>query len=91
MQLSNASIVGLRRVEGASTTSDATIKLELPTTNIPPYSIYSGQPVILRGTNPTGQQLNVTEIYTVSSSALLALCSPILVTTRCNAYSLIEI
>ncbi|KAA0191632.1 DNA polymerase alpha subunit B [Fasciolopsis buskii] len=66
MQLSNASIVGLRRVEGASTTSDATIKLELPTTNIPPYSIYSGQPVILRGTNPTGQQLNVTEIYTPS-------------------------
>ncbi|TPP55786.1 DNA polymerase alpha subunit B [Fasciola gigantica] len=66
LQLSNAAIVGLRRVEGTGAAAEATTKLELPITNISTYSIYSGQPVVLRATNPTGQQLNVTEVYTPS-------------------------
>ncbi|VDP82357.1 unnamed protein product [Echinostoma caproni] len=64
LQPGNAAVIGLRRVEGAGGSADAMTRLEFPMANSCVYSIFSGQPVILRATNPTGRQLNVTDVFT---------------------------
>ncbi|KAF8563654.1 hypothetical protein P879_10424 [Paragonimus westermani] len=67
LQSSTVGLVGPRRVDGALTSMDGLIRLEFPLSDRSPisYSLYAGQPVVIRATNPTGQLLEVTEVFSV--------------------------
>lgn len=63
--VSNACLIGIRRTERVGSGSiipdlDLGICKELKS-----YSLYSGQPVVIRATNPTGHLLGLQKIYTV--------------------------
>ncbi|CAL8078336.1 unnamed protein product [Calicophoron daubneyi] len=62
LQAGNAAIIGVRRVEGGRSTSEGATQLTLPMTGHG-CSVYSGQPVVLRATNSTGQVINVAEAF----------------------------
>ncbi|CAH8453917.1 unnamed protein product [Heterobilharzia americana] len=57
LHLSNVALVGLRRVERSGFSKDLSC-----------YSVYSGQPLLIRGVNPTGQSLGAMEIFQIPIS-----------------------
>ncbi|CAH8561130.1 unnamed protein product [Dicrocoelium dendriticum] len=62
LQLASASLISLRRVGGCGTESSGATRMEfLRSDTRCAYSIYAGQPVVLRAANPTGHQLLVSE------------------------------
>ncbi|KAA3681149.1 DNA polymerase alpha subunit B, partial [Paragonimus westermani] len=77
LQSSTVGLIGPRRVDGALTSIDGLIRLEFPLSSRSPisYSLYAGQPVVIRATNPTGQLLEVTEVFSVPSFPPPALAS----------------
>nr|CAH8831740.1 unnamed protein product [Trichobilharzia regenti] len=65
LQLSNIGLIGLRRVERSGFETDA-VHLDLGfSKDLSCYSVYSGQPLLIRGVNPTGQSLGAMEIYQI--------------------------
>ncbi|KAF6774408.1 hypothetical protein AHF37_05787 [Paragonimus kellicotti] len=65
LQSSTVGLIGPRRVDGALTSMDGLVRLEFPLSDrsLISYSLYAGQPVVIRATNPTGQLLEVTEVF----------------------------
>ncbi|CAH8458487.1 unnamed protein product [Heterobilharzia americana] len=68
LHLSNVALVGLRRVERSGSETDA-VHLDLGfSKDLSCYSVYSGQPLLIRGVNPTGQSLGAMEIFQIPIS-----------------------
>ncbi|KAF5396987.1 DNA polymerase alpha subunit B [Paragonimus heterotremus] len=67
LQPSTVGLIGPRRIDGALTSMDGLVRLEFPLSDrsLISYSLYAGQPVVIRATNPTGQLLEVTEVFSV--------------------------
>lgn len=71
LHVSNVALVGLRRVERSGSETDA-VPLDLGfSKDLSCYSVYSGQPLLIRGVNPTGHSLGVMEIFQVCHKCLL--------------------
>ncbi|CAH8484703.1 unnamed protein product [Schistosoma haematobium] len=68
LHVSNVALVGLRRVERSGSETDA-VPLDLGfSKDLSCYSVYSGQPLLIRGVNPTGHSLGVMEIFQIPIS-----------------------
>ncbi|XP_018649213.1 putative transforming growth factor-beta receptor type I [Schistosoma mansoni] len=68
LHASNVALVGLRRVERSGSETDA-VPLDLGfSKDLSCYSIYSGQPLLIRGVNPTGHSLGAMEIFQIPIS-----------------------
>ncbi|VDP25713.1 unnamed protein product [Schistosoma mattheei] len=67
LHVSNVALVGLRRVERSGSETDA-VPLDLGFSKDLSYSVYSGQPLLIRGVNPTGHSLGVMEIFQIPIS-----------------------
>ncbi|CAH8484396.1 unnamed protein product [Schistosoma rodhaini] len=68
LHASNVALVGLRRVERSGSETDA-VHLDLGfSKDLSCYSIYSGQPLLIRGVNPTGHSLGAMEIFQIPIS-----------------------
>ncbi|KAK4473639.1 hypothetical protein MN116_002991 [Schistosoma mekongi] len=65
---SNVALVGLRRAERSGYETDA-VHLDLGfSRDLSCYSLYSGQPLLIRGINPTGCSLGAMEIFQIPIS-----------------------
>ncbi|CAH8461621.1 unnamed protein product [Schistosoma turkestanicum] len=68
LHASNVALVGLRRVERSGSEIDA-VHLDLGfSKDLSCYSVYSGQPLLIRGVNPTGHSLGAMEIFQIPIS-----------------------
>ncbi|KAH8850517.1 DNA polymerase alpha subunit B [Schistosoma japonicum] len=90
---SNVALVGLRRAERSGSETDA-VHLDLGfSRDLSCYSVYSGQPLLIRGVNPTGCSLGVMEIFQIPISKPPAInldkCSANLhIMVACGPYTL---
>ncbi|OON15762.1 hypothetical protein X801_08431, partial [Opisthorchis viverrini] len=64
LQSNNVGLVGLRQVSGVQSSMEGVTRLEFPLSDRSiSFSLYAGQPVVVRASNPTGQLLCVTDVF----------------------------